>query len=145
MTDLGKIIGECLTCETSCECKKSTKESLIEAIEDHVNTSKEIRKAALEYIKTLPIDVDMDILEKFIMTCKFDEFNEFIRKMPEFKAVKDLKRGEFFVNPDGGEKLQAWSIKLNDDGSCTLNALHYDNELTKYLFDQERMVIIPEK
>ncbi|MBQ9658406.1 MAG: hypothetical protein IJV31_06535 [Clostridia bacterium] len=150
MENIKDLLMDCCCGTTSKECtcnsdKNCNKEELIKAIEEHVNTSKAIRECAWGYVQTLPLEgVDMDILHKFIMTSKFDDFNAFIRMLPKYKAVKDLQKGEMFVNPDGGEKLQAWSLKEHEDGTCTVKALHYDNELSKYLFDSDRMVIIAE-
>ena len=130
-------------CKCNCSNKSmTTKEEILKLMDAHMQTSLDIRKALAAYIRLVCSKEEADSLCEYIKTCNFADVHAIAKQLPECKAACELTKGEFFINPDGGEKLQAWNVKPNEDGTVTIKALHYDNELSKYLFDAERMVAI---
>ena len=120
-----------------------TKKQLKERMEAHVQESLNIRKEVSKILEEKKIN-DED-LNTYIRTCTFDKLKSIVDvTIPnDTKKIKDLTKGEMFLNPDGDELLQFISLELAKDGKYTIvDAISYNNELKTYFFESDRDVEI---
>lgn len=120
-----------------------TKKQLKERMEAHVQESLNIRKEVSKILEEKKIN-DED-LDTYIRTCTFDKLKSIVDiTIPnDTKKIKDLTKGEMFLNPDGGELLQFISLESAKDGKYTIvDAISYNNELKTYFFESDRDVEI---
>lgn len=120
-----------------------TKKQLKERMEAHVQESLNIRKEVSKILEEKKIN-DED-LDTYIRTCTFDKLKSIVDiTIPnDTKKIKDLTKGEMFLNPDGGELLQFISLESTKDGKYVIvDAISYNNELRTYFFESDRDVEI---
>ena len=120
-----------------------TKKQLKERMEAHVQESLNIRKEVSKILEEKKIN-DED-LNTYIRTCTFDKLKSIVDvTIPnDTKKIKDLTKGEMFLNPDGDELLQFISLELAKDGKYAIvDAISYNNELKTYFFESDRDVEI---
>lgn len=120
-----------------------TKKQLKERMEAHVQESLNIRKEVSKILEEKKIN-DED-LDTYIRTCTFDKLKSIVDiTIPnDTKKIKDLTKGEMFLNPDGGELLQFISLESTKDGKYVIvDAVFYNNELRTYFFESDRDVEI---
>lgn len=120
-----------------------TKKELKEKMEAHVQESLNIRKEVSKILEEKKIN-DED-LDTYIKTCTFDKLKNIVDIVipNDTKKIKDLTKGEMFLNPDGSELLQFISLESAKDGKYVIvDATSYDNELKTYFFESDRDVEI---
>lgn len=120
-----------------------TKKELKERMEAHVQESLNIRKEVSKILEEKKLN-DEEI-DTYIKTCTFDKLKSIVDLIipNDTKKIKDLTKGEMFLNPDGGELLQFLSLESAKDGKYVIvDAISYNNELKTYFFESNRDVEI---
>ena len=132
------------TCDGKCDtcvCKETIQTRMAQ----HVEESLSIRQEVMDYFDAVnfALEMDEDVIHRFIKTCRFDKLNTFVDELPKVKLVSNLKKDDCFYNPSSKELLQCIKVESGElEGTVTVTAIHEDNELSKYLFDLKDRVII---
>ena len=82
------------TCDSKCDmcvCKETIQTRMAQ----HVEESLSIRQEVMDYfdVVNLTLEMDEDVIHRFIKTCKFDELKRFVDKLPNKKiCIRTTKR-----------------------------------------------------